>query len=366
MSRSRSDWGASTDHAWEDFSERLGQRLIGLEPGQEFEVLLNGLEADAQPKGIRFERRRRSLRQRMLPATEGSTVVEFAIADSHDALLQALATLRVDLDVIHPAFLDADFGIEPMSPMTGVELLEPCRPRDREHLDQLLDQFFLAHVGDTPERDEDGDIAIEVGESVVYLRASQDAPVVNLFCLVATDISDQDAALYEVNELNRRIDGVNFFVVNDRIHASAALIAMPLLFDSLNHVFRSMCELVASNDRQLARRTGGRTWAGQGSEAQYDSGGDLHPVMLSILQLDADRPGWMRPKTVAKICGHDPELVLELIKWNECQEIAWRDARDDARLAEDDDEADVCEHERAHAERTKKILRKALKRILEV
>ncbi|MEZ5160432.1 MAG: hypothetical protein R2709_06565 [Marmoricola sp.] len=63
-----------------------------------------------QPKGIGFERRCRSLRQRMLPETEDSTVVEFAIADTHDALLQALATLRVDLDVIHPAFSGCRFG----------------------------------------------------------------------------------------------------------------------------------------------------------------------------------------------------------------------------------------------------------------
>jgi len=50
---------------------------------------------------------------------------------------------------------------------------------------------------------------------------------------------------------------------------------------------------------------------------------------------------------------------------DEEQEIAWRTACDNARDAGDpDDEADVCEHERAHAQRTTKLLRKALRLVL--
>lgn len=32
----------------------------------------------------------------------------------------------------------------------------------------------------------------------------------------------------------------------------------------------------------------------------------IHPVMLSLLQLDAEQPGSIRPKVAARLCGHDP------------------------------------------------------------
>ncbi|HMY08955.1 MAG TPA: hypothetical protein PKE34_04920, partial [Marmoricola sp.] len=229
MSTSQSDWGFGTDRAWEDFSTRLGMRLIALRAGQEFEVLVEGSQEDGPARGIRFERLRRSLRQRTLPQNDCSTVAEFTLAQTEDALQQAITVLRQDLGVIHPAFLIADLGAERTSGASLDDMHTPWHPRDREHLDQLLDQFFSASVGAPPERDEDGDIALEVGESIVYLRTSQDAPVISLSCLVVNGITDEEAALYEVNEINRRVDGVNFFVFDDRIHASAALVAMPLI-----------------------------------------------------------------------------------------------------------------------------------------
>ena len=102
-----------------------------------------------------------------------------------------------------------------------------------------------------------------------------------------------------------------------------------------------------------------------GSEIESPAEDDIHPVMLALLQLDADQPGSIRPKVAAQLCGHDPDLLLQLISWNEEQpEIAWRAARDEARAAADFDEAEVCEGEREHAQRTTKALRKALRRVL--
>ena len=82
--------------------------------------------------------------------------------------------------------------------------------------------------------------------------------------------------------------------------------------------------------------------------------------MLTLLQLEAECPGSIKPSLAARVCEYDAELLLTLIRWNEQQEIAWRTARDDATDAGDpDEEADACEHERAHAQRTTKLLRKA-------
>ena len=81
-----------------------------------------------------------------------------------------------------------------------------------------------------------------------------------------------------------------------------------------------------------------------------------------FLQLDAERPGSLRPKEVARICGYDSALITELITWNEEQEIAWRRARDQA--ADDPEERAACEHERAHAEETVRLLRRTLRKVL--
>jgi hypothetical protein len=88
--------------------------------------------------------------------------------------------------------------------------------------------------------------------------------------------------------------------------------------------------------------------------------------MLTLLQLDAEDPGSVKPPLAAQVCENDPELILTLIRWNEEQEIAWRTARDHARDTGDpEDDADVCEHERAQAQRTTKLVRKALRLVLE-
>jgi hypothetical protein len=132
-----------------------------------------------------------------------------------------------------------------------------------------------------------------------------------------------------------------------------------------------MCELADEVDDDLAVRVSGRRFLEPDDLQETDRGGegessDMHPAMLTLLQLDAESPRSIKPSLAAKVCENDPKLLLTLIRWNEEQEIAWRMARDEARDAGDpDDEADVCEHERAHAMRTIKLLRKALRLVVE-
>jgi hypothetical protein len=129
--------------------------------------------------------------------------------------------------------------------------------------------------------------------------------------------------------------------------------------------------VVSRHDAALARRVGGRVFLdpaesiSEENEDEYESVEEaIHPVMQCLLQLDADEPGSVRPEDAARLCGYDSDLLLELIRWNEEQEIAWRQARDEAYATGEDDEAEVCEIERAHADRTVKLLRKALRRVV--
>lgn len=86
--------------------------------------------------------------------------------------------------------------------------------------------------------------------------------------------------------------------------------------------------------------------------------------MARFLQLDALREGSVDAHAMAKLCGYDDNLILRLIRWNEEQEIEWMQSRDEALDRGEQPEADACERERAHAERTITLLRQTLHLVL--
>ena len=128
-----------------------------------------------------------------------------------------------------------------------------------------------------------------------------------------------------------------------------------------------MCALADEVDDDLAARVSGRCYLQPAELDETDprsknESSGIHAAMLTFLQLDPESPGSVKPALAARVCENDTELLLSLIRWNEEQKISWRTARDAATDADDpNDEADVCEHERAHAQRTTKLLRKALR-----
>jgi len=190
--------------------------------------------------------------------------------------------------------------------------------------------------------------------------------MIRIWAEVAVQVGDLERAKFEVEVLNRDHPFAKFVLAHDRIVAQVNVPAFPFAPEHLRQTLAMMCGLADEVDDDLAVRVSGRrflepadlqeTEAGDGSESS-----DIHPAMVTLLQLDAERPGSIKPSVAARVCGYDTDLLLTLIRWNEEREIAWRTARDEARDAGDpDDEADVCEHERAHARRTTKLLRKAL------
>jgi len=317
-----------------------------------------------------------------------------------EAASVAVSALRVAFSVVHPAFLTSnDFAwtaescpSAPAEPQAGSG---PIYPIDAEHLDLLIDQAVAPMIGHPPHRDADGDIPLMVGSAVVYVSSPDGGPVIRVFAEMVVGIRDVEAAAHEVGFLNIEVDGVKFVLRDDMVVASADVPAVPFVAEHLQMRIMQMCDVVSSGDVDLARRVGGRVFVdtsetatvdaeedeldtdydvyedGSEPEGHEDDAGDedespggINPVMLCLLHLDAEIPGSMRPKVAAKVCGYDPDLIMELIQWNEGQELAWREARDEAYAAQDYDGADACEHERAHADRTVTVLRKALRRVL--
>jgi hypothetical protein len=274
------------------------------------------------------------------------------IGDSDFVALVAGEALRDVIGALHPSFLAGTPILwQPETPT--VETIEPTGPK---HLKALINQTLTQLVGQDPAHDEDGDIPIRTGHSIVYVLADECAPVIHLQALMAIEITRRSAAHRAVGRLNRKFQGVKFVVDHDRVMATADLIAAPFVPEHLTELLPRMCEIVATHDVALAKQCGGRTLVADEPEDVPDE--DIHPVMLTLLHLSAERP--LTANIVARACDNDPKLICELMLWNVEQEVSWRHARDAATAAGDVDKADACEHERADAEGTIQLMREAL------
>jgi hypothetical protein len=410
------DLEKATKKAWRAFRNELADRLSGLAPHQSISVGVESAVVDDPSSGtapyVQFARGngdlvraevsgnqylhsahrlskvgRRSLAalgwSRPMPKL-GRFNFEFDADTSHADQLAALTvvTLREVFAVPHPAFLTGDVAIAEDRDLPQVEPNETrdealaVMPESRLHLEQLVDLALATSLGHAPNRDEDGDIPIVSGTAVVFVRVLPDRPLVRIWSEVVVEITDEERASFEVGVLNRDRPLTKFQLAGDRIIAQIHLPAAPFVPAHLRETISMMCDLADEIDDDLAVRVSGRRFleprdlADEGFVLEQDDDQeeveDLHPAMLTLLQLDADQPGSIKPALAARVCDYDPELLLNLIRWNEEQELAWRSSADAARLEDDsDDEAEVCDHEADHAKRTVKLLRKALRLVIE-
>jgi len=411
LSKSASvDLDRVTTKAWHQFRRELADRIADLGPGQVLEVVVEAAvdetEAGGAPylqfcggeedivlgevSGNRYlhaaHRLDKQARRRLgqigwaRPRPKHGVFNYCAEVDQSHAdqlAVMAVTALREVFGVTHPAFLvgDVRIGDDPDLPhAVTVELPDESlatTPVGREHLDQLVDQALVPFLGQVPNRDDDGDIPVVSGTAVVFVRTLPHAPLIRIWAVVTVEVSDPDRAKFEVEVLNRDRSFAKFVLVDDRIVVQVHLLASPFVPEHLRATLAMMCELVDEVDDDLAVRVSGRSFLEPCDLQETDAGGEsesssIHPAMLTLLQLDAASPGSIKPSLAARVCENDTDLLLTLIRWNEEQEIAWRTARDHAMDAGDPDgEAGVCEYERAHAQRTTKLLRKALRLVVE-
>ena len=317
----------------------------------------------------------------------------------------AVMTTRALRDVFgvpHPAFLSAenlahdevpDLGLpsRQVQPVPGADDEAVATvPRDADHLKELVDAALTPFFGHAPEHDEDDDIPVVSGSALVFVRVMERIPAIQLFATLVHDVSDTERAEFEVAVLNRDIRFLKFVLVEGDVMAYLHLPALPFAPEHLRLMLAMMAEAVDEVDDDLVRRVGGRRAfepAETPDDDNDDEDGDLlfdgadidedadfepqpdddpiHPAMMTLLQLDADTPGSLSPELALSVCEHDRDLLLELIGWNSRQEIAWRQARDEAMLRGDGEEALVCDGEAQHAAGSVDLLRKALRLLVE-
>lgn len=322
-------------------------------------------------------------------------------------------TLRTAMGVPHPAFLDAgplsltapigaeegaagpeagedDGQVPPVELDTAVVVSTPAE------LQQVVDRTLHAAFRRPPRHDPDGDVPISFGSALVFVRPSDNQPLVTIFAIAVQDIGDLEAARREVEILNRRSVFIRFRLADTQIVAVVALPAYPFVPRHLLSMIEMVGREIDALDEDLALRVSGRRWidvvfgqprpalgpgrpgeggagAGTGVGARTRTGlgrstGDaedaLPPELETLLQLAAEGTGPLDPVLVADVCHHDRDLILRLIRMAEERTINCQESVDEARMAGDADEARAVAGELRGWESTLHDLRAALRQVV--
>ena len=184
----------------------------------------------------------------------------------------AVGALRDVYGVQHPIFLAPDQLAEVLHPVTGpVETaarelapvhqndLESHLARDLSHLDQLVEAELAAMFGHPPMRDSEGDVAIRVGSTMLFLRTAADGQEVLVFAAVVHDVAGRSRATEVLNDLNVEARWVKFQLVRDRVFVSLSVPAKPFVPAHLRQAVRILGDIADGIDNDLAIKLNGRT-----------------------------------------------------------------------------------------------------------
>ena len=174
----------------------------------------------------------------------------------------AVATLRDVYGVPHPVFLAPDQLSEvlqgPEPPASGLDLTA-YRPRDQRQLDALVDRELTRMYGHPPLRDREGDVAMRVGSTMLFLRTSADGQEVLVFATVVHEVEGRSRATEVLNDLNVEARWVKFQLVRDRVFVTLSVLARPFVPEHLHHAVRILSEVADGIDDDLAAKLHGRT-----------------------------------------------------------------------------------------------------------
>ena len=312
----------------------------------------------------------------------------------------AVMTTRALRDVFgvpHPALLTGDVPDAEPAPANeaaaherGDEPVATFPYGGRDELLALVDRALMPYFGHAPRHDTDGDIPVDTGRSVFFVRVPEEVPVVEIFGCIAVDVTDPVAAEREIAILNRDARFAKFRLAGDSVVVELQLPAWPFVPEHLRAMVAMLTEMITTHEGDLVARVGGRHLNDlldpEGPAADEDdpdeTGEDearevargtrrqdvrdrLTYAELVMAQLNAEKRGSVGPELAASICGHDADVILDLLRANEEEEIAWRQARAAAVIEDDVEGVAACESELRYAAAQSRLLRRALRLVVE-
>jgi hypothetical protein len=203
---------------------------------------------------------------------DGNLWVEDSQEESDRLSELAVRALRDVYGVQHPVFLSPDQLAEVLQPKaeplsgSGVEAnLLATVPGSQEHLNFLVDKELTEMFGHRPIRDAEGDIAIRVGSTMLFLRTSSDGWEIVVFAIVVHDVAGRSRATEVLNDLNLDARWVKFQLFRDRVFVTVSVPARPFVPAHLKFAVSIMSDVADGIDDDLAAKLGGRTTFGDDS-----------------------------------------------------------------------------------------------------
>ncbi len=308
------DLDRSTAQAWAEFTGRLAEVISMIDDSADLTIRSFSASADPPPF-VRLSSPTR-LVVRAEAAANAALGDSYRLGDSQTAALEAagwnppagdrpdfwldrpqdaadevaelaVGALRDVYGVQHPVFLDPDQLAEILTPQPSaiegpdgattvatraaeLDRLGGARgvamtavlPADRGQLESIVEAELAAVLGHPPIRDDEGDVVIRVGSTLVFLRIASDAQDVVLFSAVVHDVAGRSRAAEVINDLNVEARWVKFQLVRDRVFVTTSVPARPFVPAHLHQAVRVMSQVADGVDDELATKLNGRTTFG--------------------------------------------------------------------------------------------------------
>ena len=178
--------------------------------------------------------------------------VDLEAGEEERAAWLLVQALREAYAVPHPAFLESS-GLdldglqgpdsppapelsdpEPPDRVALVEQLPVVRPRDVEHLRELVVETLEVMTGTDVFVDEEGDVVVPCGEqSLIWVGADLDRPVVSITAILVDRVTRPQAGLAALNLVSGRLPFVSARMLGSRLTLTHELHAMPFVPEHL-------------------------------------------------------------------------------------------------------------------------------------
>ena len=306
------DLDRSTTQAWAEFQSRLSEVISMIDDSADL-TIGTGSESHGPPPFVRLSSPRRDVirceaasnavlgddfqlsselltameRLGWKPPTAGGEIssavevtpptanfwIELPQVESDRISELTVSALRDVYGVQHPIFLAPDQLAEVLQPTpppiergASIRVLEAERadlmttmPRDQQHLNELVDAELAEMYGHQPIRDAEGDVAIRVGSTMLFLRTSQDGQEVVIFAAVVHDIAGRSRAAEVLNDLNVEARWVKFQLIRDRVFVTISVLSRPFVPAHLHQAVLILSRVADGIDDELAAKLDGRT-----------------------------------------------------------------------------------------------------------
>jgi hypothetical protein len=193
---------------------------------------------------------------------------EMHLTDDQDHSVElartAVQVLRDVFHIAHPVFLDSNVLAEVLQEPAPVQANQPGAVVAYANLDEVQLAAAVAEelteiFAGPPMRDQDGDFAIRVGSTMVFVRVSTDGKEIRLFSVLVHDVTGRSRASEILNDVNAHARWVRFALVRDKIIGTLSVFASPFVPAHLRQAITEIAHVADGVDDLLAASLQGKT-----------------------------------------------------------------------------------------------------------